>query len=294
MFEQQLQQPIHSSSYVTAIIVLNGWESHQHYKDRSAPWVKLYRELLTSESWVLGTDTSRLVQVASMLLAARYNNEIPYRWSLLKKVASLDCTEEQFKQAILHLVEYNFLSVQGVTEEEKPSVQDASKLLATCYVRGEERREEGEKRERRSLVELKLDDSPTTRIFEHWQQEFRHPKAKLDAKRRRLIAAALNAYDESTVRAAISGYKLSPHHMGQNKDGTVYDDISLFLRDAEHIERGLNFARAPPVPVKSAVEQARERLMNGNGNGRVVSEQDGSGEPDMGEVAGVLRRLTAS
>jgi hypothetical protein len=141
-------------------------------------------------------------------------------------------------------------------------------------------------------VALKRDDGPVDRIFEHWRSEFRHPKAGLDPKRRRAIQRSLEAYDEDTLKAAISGYKLSPHHMGQNDQRTVYDDISLFLRDAEHIDRGLNFARAPPTAVKSAVEIARENLRkNINGSeSRVVSEQTGrSGDSGVGSLARLLR-----
>ena len=141
-------------------------------------------------------------------------------------------------------------------------------------------------------VEQKLDGGPVDRVFDHWRSEFRHPKASLDPKRRRAIQRALESYDEPSLCTAISGYKLSPHHMGQNDQRTVYDDISLFLRDAEHIERGMNFARAPPVAAKSAVEVARENLQrsrNGGLNGSVVSDQDGRGESHLGTVARVLR-----
>lgn len=126
------------------------------------------------------------------------------------------------------------------------------------------------------------------RVFEHWRAEYQHPRAVLDAKRRRVIAAALKSYDEPTLREAISGYRHSPHHMGENEHRTVYDDIALFLRDAERIERGLRFARGPPPQQKSAVERAREKLLNGGDY-----DDGGSGEAGMGEVAGVLRRLAA-
>lgn len=133
---------------------------------------------------------------------------------------------------------------------------------------------EGRKMVPSEPVAQRRDDAPADRIFEHWRAEFRHPKASLDPKRRRAIQRALQHYDEPTLCQAISGYKLSPHHMGQNDQRTIYDDISLFLRDAEHIDRGLAFARAPPVAAKSAVEIARERLRQSvSGNGRVVSEQ---------------------
>jgi hypothetical protein len=140
-------------------------------------------------------------------------------------------------------------------------------------------------------VAQKRDGGPVDRVFDHWRSEYQHPKASLDPKRRKAIQRALESYDEPTLCASISGYRLSPHHMGQNEQRTVFDDISLFLRDAEHIDRGLNFARAPPARVQSAVEMARERLRGQvNGNGRVVSDQPGgSGEDGLGPSVRALR-----
>lgn len=132
------------------VLCICNWQRFQHYKDRDPPWVKFYRDMLTSESWVLGTDHSRLVQAASILLAARYGNRIPYRFDLVKKVASLDLSEPEFHAAIEHLSATNFLEVQEVTEPRKPAEQIASAALASCT--SEKRREEteAEKRERES------------------------------------------------------------------------------------------------------------------------------------------------
>ena len=110
---------------MSAFICLHGWQKFQHYKDRDPPWVKFYRDMLTAESWVEGTDISRLVQAASILLAARYNNRIPYRWTLLRRVASFDFTEEQFHAAIEHLAATDFLEIQA-------GEQVASTSLSTC------------------------------------------------------------------------------------------------------------------------------------------------------------------
>ena len=60
----------------------------------------------------------------------------------------------------------------------------------------------------------------------------------LDAKRIKVIAAALEMYSEADLCRAIDGYRHSPLHMGDNQAVTVYDDIELFLRDAKHIEFG--------------------------------------------------------
>lgn len=271
-------------------ISIVGWQRFQHYKDRDPPWVKLYRDLLTSESWVLGTDHSRLVQIASILLAARYENKIPLRWDLIKKVASLDMSESQFKTAVQHLVESKFLEYQQLTNGSEVMAQPASKPLATCTSEAEAEAEQSRDRAEKNSVELKLDAGPVERVFDHWRSEFGHPKASLDPKRRRVITAALKAFDEPTLRQAISGYRNSPHHMGENERRTVYDDIELILRDAKHIEAGLQFARGPPAPAMSAVAQARAKLRESiNGHGRVVSEQSGTGDGSVGQTVGFLR-----
>lgn len=132
---------------MTEVIAICNWERFQHYKDRDPPWIKLYRDLLTAESWVLGNDTSRLVQVASMMLAARYSNRIPHQWELVRRVSNLNCTEKDFHSAIAHLVKTNFLEIQSVTETGKAVVQDASTVLALA--RSRETEAEAEKRQSR-------------------------------------------------------------------------------------------------------------------------------------------------
>ena len=136
------------------VLVLVGWESFQHYKDRDPTWVKLYRDLLTSESWVLGTDSSRLVQVASILLAARYHNATPNKFDLFRKVANLDITEKQFRESVAHLASTGFFEIQGDTVSCE---QPASSVLAECS--SEKRREEKSREEKIQRGARKCPDS---------------------------------------------------------------------------------------------------------------------------------------
>lgn len=111
-------------------------------------------------------------------------------------------------------------------------------------------------------VRRRRDSAARQRIFEHWKKAWNHPGAKLDAKRSRVIDAALQGYDEAELCRSIDGYKLSPHHCGQNDRRTRYDDIELLLRDAKHIEAGLQFAQGaasgkPPLEPMTAGELAR-------------------------------------
>jgi len=87
---------------------------------------------------------------------------------------------------------------------------------------------------------------PVRQVFDHWRQVFNHPSAALDPKRTATIKRALKGYTAADLCESISGYLNSGHHMGQNDRNTVYDGLHLLLRDADHIDAGLRFARAPP------------------------------------------------
>jgi hypothetical protein len=127
---------------MTATLSVCNWDDFQHYRDRNPTWIKLYRDLLTTEAWLLGNDLSRLVHVASILLAARYKNLIPYKLDLIKKAAHLDASEPAVDQAIQHLVVYKFLIINAAPDGELHLEHSASNLLAKCS--SEERR--GDKR----------------------------------------------------------------------------------------------------------------------------------------------------
>lgn len=106
-----------------------GWKEYQHYKKRDPIWIKLYQKTLTTEVWVLGNDVSRLVQLASTLLAARYDNQIPMKWELISRVAHFGFTETEFEAAVAHLIAFNFLEI---IEVDEPIKANASNPLATC------------------------------------------------------------------------------------------------------------------------------------------------------------------
>ena len=96
-------------------------------------------------------------------------------------------------------------------------------------------------------------DDAINRVFVHWRSTWNHPKAKLDAKRRKLIVDRLKTYSEADLCQSITGYVNSPHHTGDNQRATMYDAIELFLRDAQHIDAGLKFYDQPPRTDQSAL-----------------------------------------
>lgn len=84
------------------------------------------------------------------------------------------------------------------------------------------------------------------RIFDHWRQKL-SPKAKLSPKRKRLILARLgDGYSPEDLCRAIDGCAVSPFHNGENPTGTKYHELTLILRDAEHVDA---FMEKAPVIV---------------------------------------------
>jgi hypothetical protein len=87
--------------------------------------------------------------------------------------------------------------------------------------------------------------------FEHWKLKLgKNAGTKLDPKRAKRIRWAIDAYGIEAAKRCIDGYSASAFHLGQNEQRTRYDDVSLFFRDAEHFERGVEFARGASTPTE--------------------------------------------
>lgn len=144
------------------------WSRYQHYKDRDPPWIKLHRDLLTSQTWVMLTDASRVLAVACMLVAAGTDNKIPTNPEFMKRRAYLN------KVDFAPLVEVGFVELVN----DNNTVSDASKTEQTLAF-GTECSSETEKRQSREEAEAEqgarapdaqeTDDDKPTRLPADWQ-----------------------------------------------------------------------------------------------------------------------------
>ena len=83
---------------------------------------------------------------------------------------------------------------------------------------------------------------PILEVFTHWQIIMSKRRARLDEKRRTTIKARFkDGYSVTDLCDAINGNYLSPFHQGDNVHGTVYNDLCLIIRDAEHVDRFIGF-----------------------------------------------------
>lgn len=61
-------------------IKIKNWHKHQHFKDRTPPWIKLYREILDDPDWHELDGDSAKVLVSLWLIASEdetHNGELP-------------------------------------------------------------------------------------------------------------------------------------------------------------------------------------------------------------------------
>lgn len=123
------------------------WNHYQHYKDRDPPWIKLHRDLLTSQTWVTLSDASRVLAIACMLIAAGTDNKIPTSAEYLKRRAYLN-KEPDFKS----LVEVGFVelvnddnAVADASKMEQPQATDTECYSEESRDRDRDREEEEER-----------------------------------------------------------------------------------------------------------------------------------------------------
>lgn len=102
---------------------IRNWSQFQHYKTRNPPWVRLYFSLLSSPAWVTLDDASRVLAVASMLLASRSDEgdgSLPSDPEYVRRVAYLNSSPD-FKPLI----------ACGFLEYADDASKNASTMLAT-------------------------------------------------------------------------------------------------------------------------------------------------------------------
>ena len=96
---------------------VKNWRVHQHYRDRSPPWIKLHGNLLVDHDFTCLQDASKLHLICIWLLARHNDGVIPNDPQWVKKCAGLD-----------HEVDLTPLIAKGFLI---PS-NYASNMLATC------------------------------------------------------------------------------------------------------------------------------------------------------------------
>lgn len=132
---------------------VKNWEQHQHYKDRTPPWIKLYNELLDDFHFSCLQDASKAHLVGIWLLASRTSNRIPMNAGWVgNKINATDPVDlnELLNSGFIEQVIEKPLKNQPLQEAE----QDASTLQAKRLSREREEREGEERRKEREEKQI--------------------------------------------------------------------------------------------------------------------------------------------
>jgi hypothetical protein len=89
-------------------------------------------------------------------------------------------------------------------------------------------------------------------VFEAWKTAAgKNGNTVLTTERRQKIRLALKSYPLADVLDAVVGWRHVPHNRGENSEGQVWNELTLLLRNAEHIERFRDAEREAGVRPKA-------------------------------------------
>jgi hypothetical protein len=81
-------------------------------------------------------------------------------------------------------------------------------------------------------------------VFDYWASRLgKSGNIKFTADRKRKVEARLReGYTVDELKQAVDGILNSPHHMGENEQGVVYDDLGLICRKGEKTDHFIQLA----------------------------------------------------
>jgi hypothetical protein len=146
---------------------IKNWSKHQHFKDRSPPWIKLYRDILDDPDWHdLDGETAKVL-VSLWLIASEdetHNGQLP---DLRRLAFRLRIKESQLNQALTKLshwlIQDDISVISGRYQDDAPETETET----------EKEKETDAPRKRGSVVDQPKDVLDTT-----WSDFLTHRKAK--------------------------------------------------------------------------------------------------------------------
>lgn len=240
------------------IRVIN-WSSFQSYKDRKPPWIRLHKTLLDNYEFQSMSANSRALLPMIWLLASEHEDPTSGVIESDERKISfrLRLPEKDIKSGILEMIKNGFIEEiqlcnETVTDSLRNGVQSVTSETETeAYTK--ETEAEKDSSEDSDHSPGKYSPRQGKIIFQHWQKVMGHEQAVFGEKRKKAVKRIIDeGYTVSQVLTAIDGCKASPFHMGDNKGGTIYDELGLICRDAAQIDKFMALASKPNLVGLSA------------------------------------------
>lgn len=255
-------------------ITIKNWKKHQHYGDRTPPWIKLHRTLLDDMEFRLLDPQYRALLTDLWLLASENGGRVIAN---VPKIAfRLHANSLWVDSGLKVLTDAGFISPPS----HRASTALAPRLQDACLEKDKEKREEIEEitplppsGAGGSMLAVKRNGHPkryaevtagiaavmaevatngrgslkaeaaaevqAEMVFAYWAGKLGHEGAMLDAKRLARLKTRLqeNGGNVHELLFVVDGTKRTPHLMGQNDRLEKYDGIQTIFRDREQVEK---------------------------------------------------------
>ena len=127
------------------------------------------------------------------------------------------------------------------------------------------------------LKDLSADES--TDVFDYWLKVMgKNNQSKFNTKRKAAVKSRFKeGYTVEQIKQAIDGCANTPHNMGQNDRGELYNDLELICRNGSNVERFAgNLSRVIPnqPDYSSVVEQVTLMQEQTQANQPLLIEED--------------------
>jgi len=213
------------------MIKARNWSSHQSYKDRRPPWIRMHKSLLDNFEYQSMSVNARALLPMLWLLASEH--ESPTSGIIVDDVEKiafrLRLKTADVSKGIEEVVSAGFFEDISIRNESVTEAYEDCTFSVTTET--EKRQSRAEKRQ--SILS----------VFNHWKQVLNHKRSKLDPKRKKEIKTAIDlGYSVDELKQAIIGCSMSDYHMGANKSGQRYDSINLIFRNADNIDKFIAIA----------------------------------------------------
>lgn len=216
---------------MTRFFSVKNWAKHQHYKERTPPWIKLHTSLLEDYDYSRLPDASKAHLSGIWLLASRYENRIPFDAEWVGRRINATCTVD-----LMTLERAGFIVIDAGAAPENLAETTVSQVASTLPAECAEMARPEEETDRTEIEDplspngdIPLADDATIasaiEAFNALAAEVNLPRAQLiNAKRRRAVRLRLrDAGGIDGWTAALEKIRSSRFCRGENDRGWRID-----------------------------------------------------------------------
>jgi len=226
------------------------WESHQHYKKRTPPWIKLHRSLLDDYDFHRLPTASRALAPMLWLLASENEGEVDIDPEFLS--FRLRISPDEARSAVKPLILNGWL----LPADNDSEVLAECKQSATPETEGETEGETETEQEPTGSSPAAEEPQPEPRYEIPLTRGKTHPVFDQDIEKYRELFPAVDV--DQSIRAMLAWLDSNPNRRSGSVRGAKQRMTSWLTRDQDKASRKTDGGQTQESPSERAAREARE------------------------------------